>query len=493
MKNAFDEFDDAKTPVSASDVVIEKTKNDEQKPLSASEVALGAVNNLIPSAGNYVKNLITPVIHPVDTINGMRDVAFGGLNKVIPGAGVDGQEQTYDAFIQALKNRYGGLENIKRTVATDPVGLLGDASMVFTGGGSALAKLPGVVGKTGSAVANVGRTLEPLNLPLKAGGMALKPVLDKAPMRLYESAIKPPSPNKTTRLEQQKILQEGLDAGITPNQYGIDKLESMIGDINGQIKSIIEGGAGQGKTVNVMDIEKRLGDVEELYKNMPNNKPYLKEIQTIRDGLLEKGNKWGDIPVDQAQKMKTTIYRVLKKSYGELSDATKEANKAVARGAKEEIAAIFPEINSLNNKESLLLRLEPMIEKASGRINKRDLMGIGTPIAGQAAANVVSPGAGKAVWLAKAVLDNPKAKAYLAIALNKTGKGKASTKFIDSRISSYFASKLTDAEQSQSRSLIPTTESLIPRPDNTNANTLIPQTNTNAFDEFDKEDEEKEY
>ena len=480
MKNAFDEFDDDKQPVN---VTVDKP----EAPLSAKDVAFMAMQNLVPSAVNYGKSIATPFLHPIDTVGGIRDIAFGGLGKVIPGADVGNQQQTFDAFTQAIANRYGGLENIKRTIATDPVGMLGDISGLVTGGGSALAKAPGMFGKAGQMTANVGRAIEPLNAVTKPLGMMASPLTEKASMRLYESAVKPPAESKKlNRANKLQVLQEGLDNGIVPTQAGIDKLEGLITDLNREIKNTINTGASNGKTVNVLDIATRLDDTEKFFKEMPDNKSYLDAIEKVRNGLLDKGDSLGNIPLSQAQKMKTTIYRVLKDSYGELSTATKEANKAVARGAKEEIANIFPEINYLNNKESLLLKLEPMIEKAAGRINKRDLMGIGTPIAGGAIGAVTSHGIGQAAMLAKAVLDNPKIKAYLAIALNNSKKGKANTKWVDSRLASYFASKATDAEQNTS-SLIPTADTLIPRP----SGALIPKPETspaveqNPFDEFD--------
>jgi hypothetical protein len=44
------------------------------------------------------------------------------------------------------------------------------------------------------------------------------------------------------------------------------------------------------------------------------------------------------------------------KAYGELSSATKESQKALAREIKEELAAQFPEIAGLNAKEAKLQR-----------------------------------------------------------------------------------------------------------------------------------------
>jgi hypothetical protein len=186
---------------------------------------------------------------------------------------------------------------------------------------------------------------------------------------------------------------------------------------------------------------KRLDGAYEFFGRLPDSEPYILAIDKIRDGMLSKG---ASLPIAEAQKTKQAIYTILKNSYGELSTATKEANKGIARGIKEEIVEIFPEIKSLNAQESLMLRLEPIIEKAAGRLNKRDLMGIGTPIAGAAASAVAGPSIGKVAWLTKAVLDHPSVKTYIAIALNKGAKGGVGQGFVEKRLAAYITAKMAE-------------------------------------------------
>lgn len=409
---------------------VEK-KND----MAWDEVATKALENLPESAVNYGKSLIYPFQHPIQAGLNIRDIVVGGVGKVFPGAASNEQTAKFDALKTQLSNRYGGYENIKNTIATDPIGFLGDASTVFTGGGAAAARVPGIVGKVGKTVANAGRSIEPFYMAKQAAGQTKRLIPKTAPLRLYESAIKPPAPTaKFNRAEQAKVMQAGIDAGIMPTEFGIDKLQGIIDDLNGQIMGKIKNGSQSGMTVSTADIAKRLDDADSFFINMPDSDSYLSAIDKVRQGVLSKGD---NLTLEQTQKMKQTIYKVMQNSYGELSTATKEANKAVARGAKEEILNIFPEINDLNSKESLLLKLEPIIEKAQGRVNKRDLMGIGTPIAGAAMSSVSTPGIGAAAWVAKAVLDNPKVKAYLAIALNKAKKGKVDPGWVDQRLALY--------------------------------------------------------
>jgi hypothetical protein len=124
-----------------------------------------------------------------------------------------------------------------------------------------------------------------------------------------------------------------------------------------------------------------------------------------------------------AQRMKQGTYQVLKGKYGEQGSAAVEAQKALARGLKEEIANQFPEISGLNAAESKLLNLQPVLERAVNRISNHQIIGIGTPVAGAATSAVTgSTTLGKVAMVAKAVLDNPNVKSRLAIAVSKGGK-----------------------------------------------------------------------
>ena len=52
------------------------------------------------------------------------------LNLIIPGE--QGNEQIAKEVGNFFAQRYGGLENIKKTFATDPIGMLSDVSIILT-------------------------------------------------------------------------------------------------------------------------------------------------------------------------------------------------------------------------------------------------------------------------------------------------------------------------------------------------------------------------
>lgn len=136
-----------------------------------------AVRNLPSSAAKFAGDIYAAVTSPVQTVTGLADLAAGalraGAKQVLPEAAfnfldqIDNPEttqrisQTASAAGGMLADRYGSYERIKRTVATDPVGALGDLSTLATGGALATARVaPGV----SNVLARTAASTDPLML-----------------------------------------------------------------------------------------------------------------------------------------------------------------------------------------------------------------------------------------------------------------------------------------------------------------------------------------
>ena len=134
--------------------------------LSAGEVATGALTNLGPSALQFGKDVAQPFLHPIETAENLKNLGHGVLQKtgILPGTE---HEKYADAVGKFFADRYGGIENVKRTLATDPVGMASDLSVLLTGGGSLAAKLPATAGRVGEIAGTVGRVVDPINVAAK--------------------------------------------------------------------------------------------------------------------------------------------------------------------------------------------------------------------------------------------------------------------------------------------------------------------------------------
>src|SRR5579864_40559 len=239
-----------------------------------------------------------------------------------------------------------------------------------------------------------------------------------APERMYESALKPSTTIPTAK--RATIVQTGLENQIPVSNAGLEKIGNLVDDLNDSIKSEIAAGSAQGKTVNAYNVATRLADPYGRFQNQVTPLSDLAKIRETGQEFLE--NQPANIPASQAQALKQGTYAQLKGKYGELSSATVEAQKALARGIKEELANQFPEINALNAQESKLIDLNSVLQTAVNRISNHQIIGIGTPIAAGAAKAVTgSAGIGAISGLMKAVFDDPVVKSKLAIALTQKG------------------------------------------------------------------------
>lgn len=139
---------------------------------SLGEVPGAALRNLPKSTVEFAGNLVSPIIHPVNTFMGLGDVLGGVMEPITPDI-LYGKEALQKAkaarsgFADFLAERYGGTEQLKRTMAEDPVGFLGDLSTVLSGGAAGAGKL-GATG-TSSVLAKGATYTNPLT-PVAAGG-----------------------------------------------------------------------------------------------------------------------------------------------------------------------------------------------------------------------------------------------------------------------------------------------------------------------------------
>jgi hypothetical protein len=135
--------------------------------------------NVGPSAKKFIGGIGQAVLHPLDTASTAFDAAAGGLRNlagIVPGvqSAVDSVDTTESQASgrrasavanqvgQLYKGRYGGLDQIKNTLITDPVGVAADLSTVL-GIGGGLASKVGLL-RTGETLGTASQMTNPLSL-----------------------------------------------------------------------------------------------------------------------------------------------------------------------------------------------------------------------------------------------------------------------------------------------------------------------------------------
>ncbi|MDB5994591.1 MAG: Lytic transglycosylase, catalytic [Pseudomonas sp.] len=229
-----------------------------------------------------------------------------------------------------------------------------------TGGATAALVNPGSVG-TGAAVGAV--MPGTLQLAGKAGallGQGASDLAESASKRLMQSAIKPTIKQLRTG-DADAAVQALLDYGINPTKAGVNKLRELIDAKNAEIASAIGSSTAQVDKQNVLGA---LAGVQQKFGNQVSPTADLSAIQRVADDFSAHPNLPGaSIPVQAAQDLKQGTYRVLAGKYGQMGSAETEAQKSLARGLKDEIAAAVPAVGPLNAEESRLLTTLSVAER----------------------------------------------------------------------------------------------------------------------------------
>ena len=215
------------------------------------------------------------------------------------------------------------------------------------------------IGKVGNEIFGVTEKAAPgmvskytsmLTHPIESAGEALK---SKA-QTLMQSALKPTLKQSQSGMAKTAI-ETLLQKELPVTQGTVEQLSGEIGNLNKDIASQIAGSTG---TIKKSDVLQRLGDLggERSLQVAPEGD--INAINDIKRQFLEynKGAYNPNvIPVQTAQALKQGTYSSLANKYGKEVGAGEEAQKALARGLKEEIASQMPEVANLNAKESKLL------------------------------------------------------------------------------------------------------------------------------------------
>jgi hypothetical protein len=152
--------------------------------MTAGEVATQAVTNLPSSFGRLVSDLYTAVTSPVQTAKSVLDLGAGLLQGALPerlvqAIGEDKESRDVARQVgQFYVERYGSIENAKKSIAEDPAGVMADVASILYGGGVL------TPGRAGAQISRAGAAVDPLTIAARGAaattggvGRVLAPVL----------------------------------------------------------------------------------------------------------------------------------------------------------------------------------------------------------------------------------------------------------------------------------------------------------------------------
>lgn len=126
------------------------------------QVAEEAVSGFGASAKREAMAIWDAVSSPIETAKTVGQLGYGILQNTLPDEVVqligedEESQQLASAVGEYFADRYGGIENIKRTVATDSAGFMADLAGVLSGGATIAAKVVATAAKAGRGAKLVG-------------------------------------------------------------------------------------------------------------------------------------------------------------------------------------------------------------------------------------------------------------------------------------------------------------------------------------------------
>lgn len=415
-----------------SGVALTKVEGDPFAPKQ--EFSWGQTARNIPaSGGKLVGDMFQAVTHPVQLAKGMGGLALGAANKIGTAAGdalpesaqnlafsptsavaqmLTSKFRPYaDAAVEGIKGRYGSMDAAKQTLMNDPVGALADTAGLVSGVG-AVTRAPSII-KAGAA-------LNPINAALntvKAGASAAIP--KSWPAKIYSSAAK----FSTTLPEAKRagMVETALKNKIPPTAKGVARLEGKISAYNQQIDDLIQTAQQAGKTVPKSAVYRHLKDLRQqkggVRLDAADDLSAINATVQKFEKHLGKMGKDSLTPTD-LQKLKVSSYEAINWDAKRMTGAPikEDTYKAIARGAKESLEDLSPNIGPTNKQLGSLYELQPHLQRAANRIDNHNIISLDSSVKTAAGAGI-GDASGASVGALLSILGNPKAKAQTAIRL----------------------------------------------------------------------------
>lgn len=416
-----------------------------QQELTLPSAVIEGVKNLPASTKKQVMSLVDAVRNPQQTWEGMKmlakDVYKDQMEEAVKSIGFEpkdvkvrvgdkyeefGATPALDAVVDDLEKAYGSYEGFKQTVAKDPARVITDMAAIV----APAAKVAGV-----EKISKAASLVEPITAATAAAKQVLRPVSKLTgkvfnfakPSELYKTAAK----FSTTLDEAQRtrLAQIALDQEIPPTIKGLDKIDSMIADLDSKIAKMIDDANTTGVKMSEKELFKAFGNL----KKQQFFKEDVRAIDSVRKSIVEANEQLGrgkSLPPEKVQKIKQKIYKNLTSYYDSVknSPAKVDAKMAVAKASKEYLESILPEIKKLNKMDGDLIELRKALDRPVSRISNRDIIGLGAAsktAGGGLVASAFGPeaaAAGTIIGLTASVLGDPVVKSKLAIVLNKLQK-----------------------------------------------------------------------
>lgn len=200
-------------------------------------------------------------------------------------------------------------------------------------------------------------------------------LFDPLARKVMQQAVKP-SISDLESGAADKAMGTMLKEGIKPTRGGMIAASKKANEFGNVVKQEI---ANSPATVNVV---RAAAPLRETYTNaltQVNPEPDLNAVRAAWDQFIKSPLIAGktEIPVQTAQSIKSGTYRALADKYGEIGSASTEAQKALARGLRDEIAKAVPSVVDPLSREAALRQVMDVAGRRALIASNNNALGLG--------------------------------------------------------------------------------------------------------------------
>lgn len=162
--------------------------------------------------------------------------------------------------------------------------------------------------------------------------------------------------------DAQRAISTMLRERIQPTEAGMDTTRNLVRQLNNSVEARI---AQSPETVNVARVGSYLQKPHQQAQTQVNPSTDVAAVRSVWDDFSRNAARGQtEIPAMRAHELKKGTYRQLgAKSYGEVGSMTTEAQKALARGLREETMSKVPGAMPALKREASLMNVLDVAEK----------------------------------------------------------------------------------------------------------------------------------
>jgi hypothetical protein len=386
-----------------------------EQPAAEGRSVGGFLENVASSGGKFIKDTVTglPALGKM-AIRGASMVGnpaahtgdFRALGTAAPGI--------VKAGGQALKARYGGMEQIKNTLYTDPVGVASDVSTLLMPAKLGLKaggfnKLAGLAGKA-----------EHLTNPMTAIGGATQAVTKPIARGIVRGTLRPPAAVRDDFGGAKGVADAVLKDRVYSEASAGKKLDRSVAQADQMLADAERAGTPgvPRRTVARAVVSGEPQELTRLDKKLGNADATQSLKDTARSVIRQNPR---DIPLTDAQAMKRRAQALAYEAGADNNSVKKSAETAKAKALRAGIEDRVPDVKPVNEQSQRLLGSKLAFGAAEDRpralTNFLSILGGGAGFAGGGPAGaVVIPALMKAA-------DSPRMGAMAGIGINEFGRG----------------------------------------------------------------------